>query len=214
MNNVKKSLENIVKRYALPIGITALQTPLHEGIHAGLAKILPHSTATGIVLSNKNFWYTKPLKYLTGGFYDTADLPGADGITKMTYAPDFLGYMSHTIASAAPEIATMTLGFYWIKKGINNISTKGKKIHSFVLAGCGSSLISDSFYYLKSSLISPGASSDYLNFTKGVLQMAHAPECIAPYLTFMGAAGMLAASLYLAKIIPSKDNDLDFPNIK
>jgi hypothetical protein len=207
MKKALKSLESIVKKYSLPVGITALQTPLHEGMHAILAKILPHSTCTGIVLSNKNFWYTKPLKYLTGGFYDTADLVGADGITKMQYTPDFLGHLSSTIASAAPEIATMTLGFYWIRNGINDISTKGKRIYSLVSAMCGTSLVSDSFYYLKTSSLSPSAASDYLNFTKGVLQMAHMPESIAPYVTFAGAAGMMTLSLYLAKLIPSRKND-------
>lgn len=214
MNKVIKSLESIVKKYALPVGITSLQTPLHEGMHAALAKILPHSTCTGIVLSNKNFWYTKPLKYLTGGFYDTADLAGADGITKIMHNPDFLGNLSYAISSAAPEVATMTLGFYWIKNSMNNLSTKGKRMYSLVSAGCGASLIADSFYYLKSSCISPQASSDYLNFTKGLLQMAHMPESIAPYLTFAGAAGMMTASLYLAKIIPSRDNNSELDKVK
>jgi hypothetical protein len=206
MGKLKQTLESILKRYTAPVGIASLQTPLHEGLHAILAKVLPHSTCDGIILNNSNFWYTKPLKYLTFGFYDTADLGNLGGITKISYMPDFLGNMSQTIASVVPEVATMTLGFYWIKNSINNISTKGRRMYSLVTAYCGTSLVSLSFSYLKNSSISPDAASDHLNFTRGILQMAHMPQAIAPYVTFIGAAGMMAGSLYLAKVFSELNN--------
>jgi len=201
-------LERIVK-YAPQVAATTFITPLHEGLHAITAKILPQVGCSGIVL-NQNSWYAPIFKYITFGFYKTAELPAnIAGYAQITHSDSFLGNLGQAIASATPEIATMTLGLYWIKKGVDNISEKGKRLYTMVSAYCGISLAAVSLNYMKYSSLHPEKGQDYVNFTEGVLKMFHMPASLAGYVTFLGSAAIFAGSLYLARLFsPKKNKDL------
>ena len=121
------------------------------------------------------------------------------------------GHLSGAVVSAAPEIATMTLGFYWIKRAINNIDDKGKQLYSVVSAYAGMALCSSTFHYLSKSSLHPESGSDHYGFTKHILDILPLPDAVtagaAGLTTFIGAAVMTAGALYLANIIPDKSND-------
>ncbi|MBN2052612.1 hypothetical protein JW756_03850 [Candidatus Woesearchaeota archaeon] len=201
-------LEKIVK-YAAPIGVIALETPLHEGLHALTAKVLPQVGCSGVVLSQSK-WYAPIFKYLTLGFYKTADLPAnVAGYAQITHSDSFLGNLGQALTSAAPEIATMTLGLYWIKKGIENISEKSKRLYSMVNAYCGLTLTTAALNYMNYSTLQPEKGQDHVNFTEGILKMFHLPASLATYVTFLGSAAMFAGSLYLTRLFShKKDKDL------
>ena len=199
--NVKKGLESLVTDYAPIIGITALETPLHEGMHAGLAKLLPHVGCTGIELAPR--WYNPILSALSLGFYKTGELPaGIAGQAMITTQQDLIGHLSSAVVSAGPEIAAMTLGFFWIKRAMANIRESGERTYALVNGLCGMAFASSTYYYLKSSVTSPVDGSDYKGFTQSLLQTAHLPGMLAPALTAAGAAIMLGSALYLADKIP------------
>jgi hypothetical protein len=189
----------------LPILITIFEVPLHEGLHALLAIVLPHASCGGIEL-NDNFWYSHLLQLLTAGFYRAKDLPaGIGGWALISARPDFLGYLSQTLIAAVSEVVTMMLGFYWIKSAVLNVRTKGKMLSALVRAYCGLAVASSSFFYLRLASLAPRPGADYYGFTEGVIKMATLPTALTPYLTWLGGALMVTAALYLANLLPSKE---------
>lgn len=207
-DKIKSGLERLVKKYGPLAGVTAFATPLHEGLHAVLAKLLPGIGCSGIML-NENSWYAKPLSYITLGFYKAAELPqNVGGYAEITSNPGFFGNLGKAIVAAGPEIATMTLGFYWIKKAINNIREKGERLYSIACAYSGMVLCSTSSGYLTSSSLAPSEGSDHKLFTEAVLDLFYLPSSIAPYLTFAGAAAMVAAALYFTSKLPDDSQSI------
>jgi hypothetical protein len=197
-----KGLETLIKDYAPLAAFTALQTPLHEGLHAGLAKALPHTSCSGVVLEAGR-WYNPVFSTITLGFYESEKLPpGLAGYAKLAIQPDFLGHVSGAISAAGPEVATMALGFYWIKRAMNNIKESGQRIYSLTNGIAGMTFAASSYYYLTSSVLSPQEGSDHKIFTEQMLQAAHLPGEAAPILTSIGAGVILGAALYIANLLP------------
>lgn len=210
---IKSGLEATVKKYLLPIGVTAAEVPLHEGLHAGIAKVLPHVSSAGVQL-NSNLWYSHVLPYITFGFYKAADLPaGVGGQALTSSVNDFWGHFNSAMVAAGPEVATMALGCYWIKNSINKISKKGKALSSLVQAYCGMALIASTHYYLTLSSLHPQEGEDHYGFTQNLLSAFHLPDVLAAPLTFVGGAAMVTAALYIAKLIPSKDDNKNLNNV-
>jgi hypothetical protein len=193
-------LENIIKTCAVPVGITALEVPLHEGMHAVTATVLPSVHCDGIVLS-ANHWYSYALQAITFGYVKAQELPAQlAGYAKISQNDSFLGNLDGALTAALPEVATMTLGMYWISQGIQNIKERGKRLSAVVKAYCGFTLIAGTQAYMNMSVTHPEQGSDYYNFTESVLRMAHLPPSAAEYVTFVGTAAMVTGALYLTTL--------------
>jgi hypothetical protein len=206
-NNEKSALtRNIAKiiKFLFPISIAYFETPLHEGLHALIAKIMPHASCSGVIISS-HYWYSSVLQFLTFGFYKAGNLPtGVAGQASISIINDFLGHLSETIISAGPEIITVALGLYWIKRGLEQITLSGQRLYSMLLAYCGVIILSSAFNYMSSS-VAPGSSSgsDYMGFTAGILRMLHLPDFLAPFLTVFGSLIMFWVAMHIARVIPT-----------
>jgi hypothetical protein len=206
---LRDSLEGLIRKYLPVTAVTTLDTPIHEGLHAGLAKLLPNVSSRGIVLDSGD-WYTSPLQYATFGFVRAQDLPDTVGGYAITAVEDnMIGHLSGAVVSAGPEVATMTLGLYWIKRSLDSFKSAGEKVYSTVHALAGMSLCSHSFHYLRASVSDPHEGMDHVNFTGHLLEAFHLPGGLAGLLTFAGATGMVAAAVYLAGKIPGYEKDDD-----
>jgi hypothetical protein len=204
---VGKGLENIIKKMVIPTGITALEVPLHEGLHSITAIVLPGVQSQGIALNNTE-WYAKPFEFITFGYMKaTAMAADTKGYALITHNDNFLGNLSNAFTSALPEVATMTLGMYWINQSIKNIRKNGERAGALVKAYCGSALIASTHMYMKLSNLSPQKGDDYYNFTESVLKLAHLPESAAKYVTFAGTALMVTGALYLTNLFSKTDKN-------
>jgi hypothetical protein len=175
--------------------LVAGETPLHEGLHALTATIMPHVKCTGIALSDKVF-YAHVLKYLTFGYVQPETLPaGVAGYAKIAHSNDLLGNAGYTITSAIPEFVTMTAGIALTYSGIQGTKTKGKRMFGTTKLLTGSLLLGSSIYYMKMSMLNPQPGQDYYGMTSGALQTIGIPTPIADIsskvLTVAGCAGFL-----------------------
>jgi hypothetical protein len=196
---LKSGLDSLVKKYLPVISITAMETPLHEGLHALTAKIMPHATCHQIALSDK-LWYSGLLEVLSLGYCKSAALPATEaGHAIVEYDPDTIGKFSAATSSAVPEIATMALGFYWISDSINKIGTRGQNLYSLVKTYCGMALVSSTFWYMNNSTLNPSTEGDHTLVTENFFQILGIPDDISRNFTFLGTAAMLGASIYLTK---------------
>jgi hypothetical protein len=203
---VRKGLESIVKRYAPLVGISSLKTPLHEGMHALMATILPSIDCSGIVLSDSH-WYSKPLEIASFGIFSSEKTaPGIDGYAKIAYTNSFLGNLDAALTTAAPEIATMALGFYWIRGGLNNIKENGSRLYALAGTYCGMYLVKDTFNYLNMSMADEvSGGGDHRQFGESILRMFHLPaEGFSDVATVAGVGMMMTASLYITDFIWNK----------
>ncbi|MFH1173852.1 MAG: hypothetical protein V1725_01835 [archaeon] len=197
---IRKTLESIVKRSEryLPIaGITALQTPLHEGLHAGLAEILPHTHCAGIIMQDT--WYTGILEKITAGYIHTGTLPAYTAAqTLITAEQDTIGYLSSAVVAAGPETLTMSLSLYWAMTAVTNIRKSGSRMYAVACAYGSMGLAQVSKLYIDASIAYHQPGMDHYNFTSSMLQAAHLPESLAAYVTVLGAGIMIGSAAYIA----------------
>jgi hypothetical protein len=203
-----KGLENILKNMAVPAGITALEVPLHESIHSITAVILPDIQSKGVAL-NSAHWYAKPFEFITFGYMKATEMDAnSAGYALISQSDNFLGNLSGAITAALPEVATMTLGMYWINQSITNIRKSGERLGALVKAYCGFTLIAATQAYMKMSNLKPQEGDDYYNFTRSILNLTHLPPSAAAYVTFAGTALMVTGALYLTNMF-SKNSEID-----
>lgn len=207
----RRSLERIATKYLPMAAITALEAPLHEGLHYLTAKVLPGVGADGFKI-NQDIWYAKPLSWMTLGYIKAEDLPDNVPVqTMISHNGGLLGKLGTVVVSAVPEVATMTLGFYWLKKSIDNINTEGERMLSLTRAYCTMALTASTFGYMKSSILNPTKGSDYVGFTRAVLDLSPTPFLAnaAPAVTIVGAGLMLGGSLLLTNWLDNRNKKAD-----
>jgi len=200
----KHGLENIVKKMAIPAGITALEVPLHEGVHSITAAILPAIQSEGVALNN-TYWYAKPFEIITFGYMKATQMDAhTGGYALISHLDNALGNFSSALTSALPEVATMTLGMYWINQSIKNIRKKGERVGALVKSYCGFTLIAATQSYMQMSNLNPKEGDDYYNFTKSILDLTHLPVSAAQYVTFIGTALMITGALYATNFFSNR----------
>ncbi len=199
-------LVNIVKKTAIPAGITALEVPIHETLHSLTAKVLPGVESAGIALNNTR-WYAKPLEVITLGYMKATSMDANTGGYALIQQSDtFFGNLDGALTAAVPEVATMTLGMYWINKSTQNIRENGERIGALVKAYCGFKLLAGTYSYMTMSSVNPEKGQDYYNFTESIMKLAYLPPTVAEYVTFAGTALMVTGALYLTNIFSKTDS--------
>ncbi|MBT5021742.1 hypothetical protein HOK51_08500 [Candidatus Woesearchaeota archaeon] len=207
---IRKGLESLVKRY-VPLGaVVAFETPIHEGLHAGLAEILPGTDCQGVVLSGDSI-SSHIFPWLTAGYYQVENLgPGVGGYAKLAMLDDgIVAHLSQAVAIAGPEVATMGVMFYLAGRAMNLAREGGKKIYSTATGLTSMALAASTYHYWKLSSFSPSGGKDHFLFTK-TLAAAVMPDAAAEYaaipLTIVGASAMVYGGIYIASKMDKKFN--------
>lgn len=198
---VLNKLGRVAAKYVPYAVVTEFETPIHEGIHAGLAKLLPGVQSAGVEI-NSSYWYSKPLDWLSLGFYHSADLPATTGgralLTGSTGT--WVSDLSHAIVAAGPEVLTLTASFALIGNAMKNITKKGKQVYATVQALTANAFIEGAQHYYEVSAKNPFVGSDHANFTKYILDALQLPgDQLVPYATFLFGATFISAGLFMAK---------------
>jgi len=195
-----------IMKYVLLISIVIFEVPLHEGMHAGLAKALPGVSCDGVAI-NAKYWYAVPLQIVTLGFYESdASLdPNTGGYAKITSAGSgFVEKISGAVTAIGPELITLLLAIYLIVFSVKNINIAGKRLYSVVCFYAAMPLLSNVYYYLRTSSLSPEKGSDYFNFTQSVLKTVYLPGQLAYVFTFLSAGVMVWLALVIANKLSEK----------
>lgn len=183
--------------YLILILVVVFEVPLHEGLHAVFAKLLPGVSCNGVAI-NSDYWYARPFQLLTFGFYQSEELPpGKGGDAKLIVNQSFIGRISSAIASIVPELITLLLGMFLLMTAVTKIKTAGQRLFAIFCAYAAMPLIANVYYYLKISSLSPKEGEDYFNFTKSLIQAVHLPGQLAYVLTFVSGALMVGLALYI-----------------
>jgi hypothetical protein len=173
-------------KYAGMAAIVAEKTPLHEGIHALTATILPNVGCTGIALSDKAP-LTHILKYLTFGYVQPEALqPGIGGYAKITHNNNLLGNLGSAATSAMPNLVTQVSGGVLMIDGIRRVKTKGKRLFGLAEFMTGWSLMTYagnySEYDMQLGKAVPG--HDYFNVANSTLETMGVPAPIAKFISY------------------------------
>ncbi len=205
---------DLAKRYAAPITVSSLLVPLHEGLHALTATVLPNVGCKGIVLNDDNI-SSQALELLTLGYCKAQNLAATTGgYAMISYEDNFLGNIGSALTSATPEIATMTLGFYWINKGMKGINESGERVRSLVYGLVGMQLISHTYHYAMTSFLNPQEGLDHFNFTQSLLEAVNLPGELATKLTIFGTGLMAGTAMYIAGKVKPEFKKKDKPKSK
>src|SRR3989338_1205479 len=197
-----------VRKYGPMVKITSMGTLLHEGLHDVCAKLMPQIESRGISL-NYEIPYSRLAEMLSFGYIKAKQLPEhVAGVTHLQYNDNFIGNLGGAVTSAAPEIATLSLGAYWFMRGVKNINEKGKQAYAAASAYCGWILVSSAHYYHSSSISSQQEGSEHTNFGNHIASMLHLPDFMAPYMTHVAAGAMFIGSLYIANHFSKKNHIL------
>ncbi len=202
MEQKTKDLTKLVLKTTGLASIVALETPIHETMHAVTAK-LTFGNCYGVVLSSDH-WYSKPLEWLSLGFYKAqATNPGIDGYAMVAHSNDFLGNLGGLITSATPEFVYTTIGMAFVKKGVED--WKERHLSGMFKTLLGGMCMSSTLNYMKISFFGAKPGHDYYNATQNVLQMVHLPGELAAVLTpIVGIPALFAAAYFTAGFLTDR----------
>ncbi|MBI5066385.1 hypothetical protein HZA97_09200 [Candidatus Woesearchaeota archaeon] len=202
MEQKTKDLTKKVLKTTGLASIVALETPIHETMHAVAAK-LTFGNCYGIVLS-PGHWYSKPLELLSFGFYKAQETQGgADGYTMTAHANTFLGNLGSLITAATPEFVYTTIGMAFVKKGVEE--WKERPLSGMFKTLLGGMCMSSTLNYMKISFFGAQPGHDYYNVTQNALQMVHLPEGLAAILTpVVGVPALFAAAYFTAGFLTDR----------
>jgi hypothetical protein len=205
---------NLAKRYAPAVTVSTLLAPLHEGLHALTATVLLNVGCKGITL-NEDYISSHVLELLTVGYCKAESMDSTTGgYANIFYEDNFLGHIGAAMTSAIPEVATMGLGFYWIHKGMKGINESGERVRSLFYGVIGMELVAHTYSYATNSISNHEGSSDYVNFTKHLLDAVSLSGDLAPALTVFGTGAMAGTAMYLAGKVDPEFKKKDKPKSK
>ncbi len=176
-----------LKKYGGLAALVGLGTPIHETIH-GVTAVATGGVWEGVEL-NSAHWYSRPLEWLTLGFYDAKELGrGAGGVAYTNHneliqeGHVVLAKIGSILTSATPEFFYTTIGMGLVTSGVSEYKTKPAT--GFAKTIAGGLCMSNTLNYARICIqygAQPG--HDYYNVTQGILSLTPLPETWASWTT-------------------------------
>jgi hypothetical protein len=205
-------LRDFIKREGIVAGgltaLVALETPVHETIHCGTAKVLPSVACEGITLSAQNHWYAKPLEWATFGWFKAGQTPaGVDGYAALQSIDSTMGHLTTAATAAAPNYLYAAAAVGLITAGVKNHKTN--PIRGMMQAVAGLLLVPGTHYYMSTTLGATGRGNDYGMITSHLVQAVHMPapiaEVVGRYGASLSALAIFMAAYFTAGILTRDD---------